>query len=55
MLFAWSNKEVDGKACGMYCGEVKYMGWGVLVRKPEWKRPLGRHITRVGDNIKKEL
>jgi len=26
MLFMWSNKEVDGKACGMYCGEVKYMG-----------------------------
>jgi len=42
-----------GGACGTY-GERRGV-YGVLVKKPEGKRPLGRPRRRWGDNIKMDI
>ena len=47
------QKNEMGGACGAYWeGRGVY---GVLVGKPEGKRPLGRHRRRLVDNIKMDI
>jgi hypothetical protein len=51
-LFRRSNQEWDRKVGHMACTENRKGAYRVLVRRPEGKRPLGRHRYRWEDNVK---
>jgi hypothetical protein len=53
MLLGYQIKEDEMDGIGSaHGGNKKYK---ILIVKPEWKRPLGRHRHRWEDNIKLDL
>jgi hypothetical protein len=46
------KEEEMGAACGMHGMRNAYK---ILVREPEWRRPLGRPGHRLWDNIRMDL
>ena len=44
-----------GRTCSTYGAIQKYIGYRILVEKPEGKRPLGKPRRRWEDNTKMDL